>query len=93
MGARLSSKVLAPTQTMDDKTLLQTNCGQYRYVYAHNFSLKIFRILHPWYIPRISHISYVWCDHPIPFLPPPHLANPLADRIRLDDADCDRLIF
>ena len=31
VGAGLSAKVLAPTKNMDDKTLLQTNYGQYHY--------------------------------------------------------------
>jgi hypothetical protein len=52
----------------------------------------IFYILHLRHIFRISHISHVWRDRPFPLLPPSHLANPLADRIRINDADSDRTI-
>lgn len=55
-------------------------------------TFKIFRIFHPWHISRIPHISNVRCDRNSLHLPPDYLANSLADRIRLDDADCDRTV-
>jgi hypothetical protein len=64
-----------------------------QHVQAHNFSLKTFRVLYRWYMSRLSSISHVWGDRNSSHLSPDYLANPLADRIRLDDADCDRIFF
>ena len=55
-----------------------------------NLFTKIFRLLRLWHIPDIPNISDVWRDRNPPHLSPAHLANPLADRIRINDIDCDR---
>ena len=60
------------------------------YAKVYSRILKSFWTLYIWSLARIPHISHVWCDRNLPHLSPDYLGNPLADRIRINDDDCDR---